>query len=183
MCSGFKLTMARELGLDELPSDEQVVAASREVLEATKGLKKGKAYEKKTVQTYSSPKGPGDGAPWHCRVSEHVPTQITFDEMWSKLGSNHSECEKEYIEAVKKATLVKKISATQEIWTMYYEFSSFGVSPRVFTVLQVTHYDSSDPKTGCVHPSISRRYYTLRFSHTTLQQYIRLHSCRSVQRS
>ena len=58
-----------------------------------------------------------------------------------------------YIEAVKKATLVKRISETQEIWTMYYEFASFGVSPRVFTVLQVTHYDSSDPKTGCVRPS------------------------------
>lgn len=69
-----------------------------------------------------------------------------------------------YIEAVKKATLVKKISATQEIWTMYYEFSSFGVSPRVFTVLQVTHYDSSNPRTGCV--SISQRYYALRISHS-----------------
>ncbi|KAF8503600.1 hypothetical protein F5888DRAFT_1008764 [Russula emetica] len=149
MSSGFKLTIAQELRLDELPSDEQVITASREVLEASKGWKKGKAYEKKIVQTYSSPKGPDDGAPWHCRVSEHVPTQITFDEFWSKLGcSNHSDYEKEYIEAVKKATLVKKISATQEIWTMYYEFSSFGISPRVFTVLQVTHYDSSNPRTG-----------------------------------
>jgi hypothetical protein len=82
----------------ELPSDEQVIAASREVLEATKGWKKGKAYEKKTVQTYSSLKGPGDGAHWHCRISEHAPTQITFDELWSKLGSsNHSEHEKEYV--------------------------------------------------------------------------------------
>ena len=58
-----------------------------------------------------------------------------------------------YIEAVKKATLVKKISATQEIWTMYYEFSAFGISPRVFTVLQVTHYDSSNTRTGCIHLS------------------------------
>jgi hypothetical protein len=82
----------------ELPSDEQVIAASREVLEASEGWKKGKAYEKKTVQTYSGPKGPDDGAPWHCRVSEHAPTQITFDEFWSKLGSsNHSDYEKEYV--------------------------------------------------------------------------------------
>jgi len=133
----------------ELPSDEQVIVAAREVLEATKDWKKGKAYDKKTVQTYSSPKGPGDGAPWHCRVSEHAPAQIIFDELWSKLGSsNHSEYEKEYIEAVKKATLVKKISPTQEIWTMCYEFSSFGISPRVFTVLQVIHYESSSPRTG-----------------------------------
>jgi hypothetical protein len=117
--ASFKLTIGRELRLDglssvgrstktticlllidhvELPSDEQVIAASREVLEATKGWKKGKAYEKKTVQTYSSPKGPDDGAPWHCRVSEHASTQITFDEFWSKLGaSNHSDYEKEYV--------------------------------------------------------------------------------------
>ena len=53
---------------------------------------------------------------------------------------------------MKKATLVKKISATQEIWTMYYEFSSIGISPRVFTVLQVTHYESSNPRTGSVYP-------------------------------
>ncbi|SRR6266403_2348259 len=115
MSSSFKLTIARELRLDglcivgrstgclidhhvELPSDEQVIAAAREVLEATKGWKKGKAYEKKTVQAYSSPKGPGDGAPWHCRLSEHAPAQIAFDEFWSKLGcSNHSEYEKEYV--------------------------------------------------------------------------------------
>jgi len=149
MSSGFKLTIAQDLRLDELPSDEQVIAAAREVLETSKGWKKGKAFEKKTVQTYSGPKGPGDGAAWHCRVSEHTPTQITFDDLWSKLGcSNHSEYEKEYIEDVKKATFVKKISATQEIWTMYYEFSSFGVSPRVFSVLQISHYDSNSPRTG-----------------------------------
>ncbi|KAI0301989.1 hypothetical protein BC826DRAFT_1089826 [Russula brevipes] len=149
MSSDFKLTIARDLRLDELPSDEQAVAASREVLEATKGWKKGKSYQKHTVQTYSAPKGPGDGAGWHCRVSEHTPAEATFDEFWSKIGDNHSENEKEYIEDVKKVTLIKKVSATQEIWTAYYEFSAIGVSPRVFTMLQVKHYDdSSSPRTG-----------------------------------
>jgi hypothetical protein len=56
-----------------------------------------------------------------------------------------------YIDVVKKATLIKKISATQEIWSSYYEFPTFGVSPRVFTVLQVTHYEPSSPRTGCVN--------------------------------
>ena len=154
----------------DLPSDEQVIVAAREVLEATKGWK-GKANQKNTVRTYSRPKGTGDGAPWHCRVSEHTAAEATFDEFWSKIGVNHSENEKEYvcpsqrsatgvltttvwvryIDVVKKATLIKKISATQEIWSMYYEFSSFGVSPRVFTVLQVTHYEPSSPRTGCVN--------------------------------
>jgi len=42
---------------------------------------------------------------------------------------------------------------------MYYEFPSMGISlsPRVFTNLQVTHYDdSSSPWTGCGHPSPRR---------------------------
>jgi hypothetical protein len=78
-----------------LPSEEQVIAAAREVLEASKGWKKGKAYQKNTVQTYSRPKGPGDGAPWYCRVSEHTTAEATFDEFWSKIGSDHSENEKE----------------------------------------------------------------------------------------
>jgi hypothetical protein len=73
-----------------------------------------------------------------------------------------------YIEAVKKATLVKKISPTQEIWTMYYEFSSFGISPRVFTVLQIVHYESSSPRTGCVHPS---RFAMLSLTCTLQQVY------------
>lgn len=113
MSSSFKLTIARELRLNglsnisqnafdyglianaELPSDEQVIAAAREVLEASKGWKKGKAYQKNTVQTYSRPKGPGDGAPWYSRVSEHTAAEATFDEFWSKIGTDHSENEKE----------------------------------------------------------------------------------------
>jgi hypothetical protein len=147
MSSSFKLTIAHDLQPNELPSDEQVIAAAREVLEASKGWK-GKANQKKTVRTYSAPKGAGDGAPWHCRVSEHTAAEATFDEFWSKIGVNHAENEKEYMDVVKKATLIKKISATQEIWSSYYEFPTFGVSPRVFTVLQVTHYEPSSPRTG-----------------------------------
>ncbi|KAI0306616.1 hypothetical protein B0F90DRAFT_1865460 [Multifurca ochricompacta] len=132
----------------ELPSDELVIAAGREVLEASQSWKKGKTYQKNTVQTYSRPKKPNDGASWHCRVSEHTPKEATFDEFWSKIGNNHSEYEKQYIDVVKKVTLIKKISETQEIWSLYYEFPSVGVSPRVFTVLQVTHYDPRSPRTG-----------------------------------
>ena len=80
----------------DLPSDEQVIAAAREVLEASKGWKKGKTYQKNTVRTYSRPKGPGDGAPWYCRVSEHTADEATFDEFWSKIGFDHAENEKEY---------------------------------------------------------------------------------------
>lgn len=78
------------------------MAAGRVALEASNGWKKGKTYQKKTVQTYSRLKGPGDGAAWHCRVSEHTLSEATFNEFWSKLGHNHSENEKEYVRFVSK---------------------------------------------------------------------------------
>src|SRR6266404_7590208 len=81
----------------ELPSDEQIIAAGREILEASKDWKKGKAYQKNTVQTYSRSKDPGDSASWYCRVSEHDASEATFDEFWGKIGINHSENEKEYV--------------------------------------------------------------------------------------
>ena len=34
-----------------------------------------------------------------------------------------------------------------------------SLSPRVFTILQVTHYDESSPRTGCVHPSPRRSVF------------------------
>jgi hypothetical protein len=80
-----------------LPTDEQALAAGRELLEASNGWKKGKMYQNNTVQTCSRPKGTGDGASWHCRVSEHSPEEVTFDEFWGKIGINHSENEKEYV--------------------------------------------------------------------------------------
>lgn len=54
-----------------------------------------------------------------------------------------------YIPNIKKVAEVKKISPTQSIWTLYYTFPP-PVSPRVFTVLQVTDLDESTPKTGHV---------------------------------
>ena len=45
----------------DLQSDEQVIAVGRELLEATNVWKRGKVYQKKTVQTYFRPKDPGNG--------------------------------------------------------------------------------------------------------------------------
>ncbi|KAH9043278.1 hypothetical protein EDB85DRAFT_1914411 [Lactarius pseudohatsudake] len=114
MSSSFKLTIARELRPDELPSDEQVVAAAREVLEASKGWKKGKAYQKNTVRTCSNPKGPGDGASWHCRVSEHTAAEATFDEFWSKIGINHSENEKEYVTLLVRSRIFSRFPSPSQ---------------------------------------------------------------------
>ena len=49
-----------------------------------------------------------------------------------------------YIKEVKKATLIKEISPEQAIWSMYYEFSTLGVSSRVFTALQIAHLETED---------------------------------------
>jgi hypothetical protein len=53
-----------------------------------------------------------------------------------------------FIPTIDKATEVKKISPTQTIWTLYYTFP-LPISPRVFTVLQVTQLTLA-PRTGLV---------------------------------
>ncbi|KAG2077974.1 hypothetical protein BDR04DRAFT_1226796 [Suillus decipiens] len=131
----------------EFPDEETILALGRQVIESTETWKVGKTFSKGTVQTLSRAKGPGDGAPWHCRVSKHTKEDATFDEFWSKLGVNKAENEKEFVPAIKKVTLVKRISETQSIWTMYYTFPP-PVSPRVFTVLQTIHFQDSSPRTG-----------------------------------
>ncbi|KAJ7453570.1 hypothetical protein B0H11DRAFT_2161301 [Mycena galericulata] len=54
-----------------------------------------------------------------------------------------------YIHEIKKVTLVKTLSPTASIWTILYGFPP-PMSPRVFTILQITHLDSSTPRTGWV---------------------------------
>ncbi|OJA15540.1 hypothetical protein AZE42_12340 [Rhizopogon vesiculosus] len=115
----------------EILSEETILALGREVLESTESWKVGKTYAKGTVQT----------------LSHHTNGDATFDKFWSKLGVNKAENENEFISAIKKVTLVKRILDTQSIWTMYYTFPP-PVSPRVFTVLQTIYLDESSPRTG-----------------------------------
>lgn len=58
-----------------------------------------------------------------------------------------------YVDVVKKATLVKQISPSQAIWSMYYRFPP-PVSPRIFTVLQTIHFSETSPRTGYVCPFV-----------------------------
>lgn len=56
-----------------------------------------------------------------------------------------------YIPEIKKVTLIKQISPTQSVWTLFYHFPP-PVSPRVFTVVQTTWLSTDSPKTGYVCP-------------------------------
>lgn len=113
-----------------------------------------------------------DEAGWYCRRSEHTAEEATFDQFWSKLGENKAENEMQYVPTrhnfhvtetsspryipeIKKVTLVKELSPTMSIWTLYYNFGMV-VSPRVFTVLQVKRLfeDSESPRRAYV-PNIS----------------------------
>uniref|UniRef100_A0A0W0FLB0 DUF3074 domain-containing protein n=1 Tax=Moniliophthora roreri TaxID=221103 RepID=A0A0W0FLB0_MONRR len=143
----FKLTIT-PLKPSDIPSEEVIFAAADELIETTTSWKAGKTYHK-VVKTSSRPKQAGDGAPWHCRVSEHGPKDGTFDQFWDKLGRNKAENEQQYIPDIQKATQVKHISTTQEMWTLYYKFP-FPLSPRVFTVLQVTRLKETSPRSGMI---------------------------------
>ncbi|KAE9409455.1 hypothetical protein BT96DRAFT_913046 [Gymnopus androsaceus JB14] len=116
----------------EIPSEEVILSASEALIESSTSWKEGKVYHKV---------GPGDGAPWHCRVSVHKPDEATFDQMWSKLGHDKAKNEMEFIPEIRKVT--------KSIWTLYYKFPP-PVSPRVFTELQITRLSESSPRTGII---------------------------------
>ncbi|CAK5264665.1 unnamed protein product [Mycena citricolor] len=132
-----------------IPSDDEIIAAGEALLASTTSWKEGKTYHKQ-VKTVSRGKEPGDGAPWHCRISVHKPEEATFEQMWAKLGEDKAINEKEFIPDIHKVTQVKEISPTQKIWTLYYTFSPPIISPRVFTVLQTTRLEESKPRTGII---------------------------------
>ncbi|EMD38280.1 hypothetical protein CERSUDRAFT_49192, partial [Gelatoporia subvermispora B] len=133
----------------EIPSEETILKLGNELIESTTSWKQGKSFQKNAVKTSSRPKGPNDGAAWHCRISEHTAEDATFDEFWSKLGSNKAENEIQFIPEIKKVKLVKQLSPTSSIWTLYYTFPP-PVSPRVFTVVQITHLEEASPRTGLI---------------------------------
>lgn len=148
----------------EIPSEEVILTASEALIEATPSWKPGKTYHK-VVKTYYKAKAAGDGAPWHCRISVHKPDEVTFDQMWAKLGKDKAKNEMQWVSVstsatchstkvalrfipdIHKVTKVKEISSTQNIWTLYYKFPP-PVSPRVFTELQITRLSESSPRTG-----------------------------------
>lgn len=163
--SRLALVDHKHTGNVEVPSEEVIFAASETLIEGTPSWKAGKTYQK-VVKTYSKAKATGDGAPWHCRISVHKPDEATFDQMWAKLGKDKAKNEMEwvlfrhqlayhstetvalrFIPDIHKVTKVKEISATQNIWTLYYKFPP-PVSPRVFTELQITRLSESSPRTG-----------------------------------
>ncbi|KAJ7046974.1 hypothetical protein C8F04DRAFT_1062339 [Mycena alexandri] len=135
-----------QLKVSALPSDEEAMAAADTLFESSKTWKEGKTI--KGVKTYRE-KDPDDGAPWHCRVSVHKPEEATFEQLWAKLGKDKALNEKEFIPDINKVAKVKQISDTQTIWTLYYTFTP-PVSPRVFTVLQITRLDESSPRSGTI---------------------------------
>ncbi|KAJ7273295.1 hypothetical protein C8J57DRAFT_1317471 [Mycena rebaudengoi] len=135
------------LKVSAIPSDEETLAAADALLESTLAWKEGKTV--KGVKTYSRSKAPEDGAAWHCRVSVHKEEEATFEQLWSKLGKDKAVNEKEFIPDISKVTLVKEISETQKIWTLHYTFSP-PISPRVFTVVQITHLNEESPRSGTI---------------------------------
>ncbi|KAJ7174008.1 hypothetical protein C8R43DRAFT_976879 [Mycena crocata] len=137
-----------QLKLSAIPSDEDAMAAADALLDATSTWKEGKTI--KGVRTFSRAKTAEDGAAWHCRLSIHKPEEASFDQLWSKLGINKAVHEKEFIPDIQKVAKVKEISPTQNIWTLYYTFSPPIISPRVFTVVQITRLKDTSPRCGTI---------------------------------
>jgi len=131
----------------EIPSEEVIIEEGKKLIESTTSWTAGKTFN--SVQTCYRAKGDGDGAPWHCRISEHPPNEASFDIFWERLSKNKAINEKEFIHEIKKVTKVKEVSPNASIWTILYRFTP-PVSPRVFTELQVVHLSETTPRTGII---------------------------------
>jgi len=151
MSQSFSLSV-RALKPAEIPPEEVILKSAKAIIESSHSWKKGKSFHNKTVKTFSHPKpvpNVNGEAGWYCRISTHTPEEATFDEFWSKLGENKAENELQYIDDIKKVKLIKAISPTMSIWTLYYDFGPI-VSSRVFTVLQVKEYTAEAPRRGII---------------------------------
>ncbi|KAF5368595.1 hypothetical protein D9758_002447 [Tetrapyrgos nigripes] len=148
MTNNFELTISSPLKPAGIPLEDAVIAAGRELLASTASWKQGKTY-RKVVKTLSRAKDPRDAAGWHCRVSEHKPEEAKFDEMWETLGKNNAMTQLQFVPEIKEAIKVKEISPTASIWSFTYKLPP-PFSPRVYTVLQVTHLDDVSPRSVIV---------------------------------
>ncbi|KAF9053023.1 hypothetical protein BJ165DRAFT_1523761 [Panaeolus papilionaceus] len=132
----------------DIPSEDVVISEGTKLIESTASWKTGKTFFG-NVKTCSRPKGPGDGAGWYCRISEHTKDEITFDQLWDKLSNNKAENELQFIHEIQKVTQIKVLSPSASIWSLYYTFTP-PVSPRVFTVVQIAHLSETTPRTGLI---------------------------------
>ncbi|KAF9014104.1 hypothetical protein BDQ17DRAFT_442295 [Cyathus striatus] len=138
----------KALKLSEISSSDVILAEGDAIMKSTSSWKPGKVYFG-NVQSYSRPKRPGDEAPWHCRVSKHAADEVTFDDLWDKLGRNKAKNEMGFIPEIKNVSLLKEISPTANIWSIYYEFIP-PISPRIYAELQVVHLSETSPRVGTI---------------------------------
>lgn len=75
-----------------------IIAAGRELIESTDTWKKGKTFAGVKTLFHS-----GD---WHCRLSEHPPDQITFQQLWDKMAYDKAPNEKEYASFLAKPIII-----------------------------------------------------------------------------
>ncbi|KAF9532228.1 hypothetical protein CPB83DRAFT_665682 [Crepidotus variabilis] len=151
MTSENLLTILKPFKPSSLPSEEVLVGSGTSLINSSASWTAGRTYHDGRVKTCQRPKGPGDGAPWYCRHSEHMKEEITFNELWTKLSVNKAVNEKNYIHEIKDSIKVKQVSPTAEIWAMHYHFTP-PVTDRVFTVFQVVHLSSEEgkPRVGTI---------------------------------
>lgn len=148
MTTAAPLLTITPLKYPDIPLEESIISEGRKLIDSMSSWNPGKTYHKK-VRVYHKPKHPGDVAPWCGRISEHTSNEATFDQFWDKLGQNKPINEQQYIPDIRKVAKVKALSETAEIWTLYYKFPP-PVSPRVFTVVQVTYLNIQAPRSGLI---------------------------------
>ncbi|TFK38456.1 hypothetical protein BDQ12DRAFT_606116, partial [Crucibulum laeve] len=121
----------------DIPEEETLITDAQLLLEDSLTWREGKVIG--NVRTFHSPRSdesPHSGEHWTCVVSEHKKQDISFKNLWEKVGRNKALNQKRFIPEIAKVTRIKYISDSQSIWSMLYTCPP-PLSPRVFTVLQV----------------------------------------------
>ncbi|KAF7778530.1 hypothetical protein Agabi119p4_2875 [Agaricus bisporus var. burnettii] len=123
----------------DIPSEESIIAAGRELIESTDSWQLKKTIN--NVKVVHKPATSTDGS-WFCRISEHSPEEVTYDQLWDKMARNKAQNEKDFIPELVKIKKLQEISPAAQIWNLYYKIP-FPLSNRTFTALQVVDESAS----------------------------------------
>ncbi|KAI5891608.1 uncharacterized protein SCHCODRAFT_02581548 [Schizophyllum commune H4-8] len=122
-------------------------AADALIADALSVVRESDTWEVKLVKagaTVRRRKADGDNH-WFCRVSTHAQDDLSFDQLWDKVGVQRFPSQKQYLSDVTRVNLIEAGPKNRTVWSAYHSSSSLA-SPRIFTVLLETRLREFPPQ-------------------------------------
>ncbi|PPQ66693.1 hypothetical protein CVT26_009553 [Gymnopilus dilepis] len=119
--------------LGDIPPENELLSDAQTVLDASLDWTLRKAYPNgKAYFHLEFDSGKKKTHTWHCVVTELHRDEVSFGQLWAKLGRNKAYNQRRYVAGIDKVTRVKYISESQSIWTTLFIHPP-PMSPRVYT--------------------------------------------------